>query len=110
MRWVAFLIVSIGCAVQTQLGPAVTCPDVVLSTSPGGCDLVSNQICSDGFFYEVDCQDDGTCSCVQSGSVTGSMLAADVASGFCATLDASQMHDLASRCLDKNGLGWNINP
>jgi hypothetical protein len=111
MRWVAVFLVVVGCTAQTQLGPAVTCPDVVLTTSPNGCDLVANQQCSDTFFYEIDCQDDSTCTCVQSGTVTGSMLASSMTYGFCATLDPSQMHDLATRCIDpKSGLPWNINP
>jgi DNA-directed RNA polymerase alpha subunit len=97
------LLLVAACGPSTPTGPAVTCPDVQLETAAGSCDLVGTQQCSDGNFYEIDCQDDGTCTCSENGMITMSLFVED-GSGYCATFDASLFHSLSVDC------GWNLNP
>ncbi|HEY1958718.1 MAG TPA: hypothetical protein VGH28_24045 [Polyangiaceae bacterium] len=105
---VAFVV---ACAVQTQLEPPVTCPEVTLNKSPGACDLITTQVCSDNNFYTISCQDDGTCSCSTNNNVTNSFLAADGETSYCASVtDTSQFHSLAMQCIDTQGLGLDLNP
>jgi hypothetical protein len=96
-------VMIIACGPSQDLGPAITCSDVSVSNQSGECDLVANKQCSDGSFYEIDCGDDATCSCIENGSPASSIFASDQSSGFCASFDVSQFHDLAAKC------GWNLN-
>ena len=103
MRSVALLFFVLGCSVQQDLGPAVTCPDVSASNNAGECDIVANSPCSDTAIYEIDCGDDGTCTCARNGMYSTSVIASDQASGYCDGFDVSRLHDLAADC------GWNLN-
>ena len=102
LRRAALFILSLGCSSQ-PVGPAVTCSMQVQAAS-GSCDLIAAQPCSDGQFYEIDCQDDGACTCVENASPTMSFNASTQPAGYCATFDASLAHDLGTKC------GWNLNP
>lgn len=103
------VLAAVACAVQVQLEPAVTCP-VTLNKAPGACDFVTTQ-CSDGNFYAISCQDDGTCSCSINNSVASSFLAADGTTSYCSTItDTSKFHELGTSCTDTQGLGLNLNP
>ncbi len=101
---VVFGALVVACGPSQDLGPAVTCSDVALTTDTGSCSLISNSPCSDNAIYEIDCQDDGTCTCAMNGNIAMSVIASDNASGFCATVTTSAFHDLAADC------GWNLNP
>ncbi len=92
------------CTASTTLPPAVTCPTPTVDLAPGSCDLVFAQQCSDSNFYEINCQDDSTCTCLQNGSNPTSILASDQTAGFCSGFSVSMVHDLSVKC------GWNLNP
>ncbi len=99
-----FLIVA-ACGPTVVLPDPVTCPSIKVSQNSGECDLVADQLCSDNLFYEVNCGDDSTCTCIQDGNLYGQpVLAGNMTSGFCAKLDASQLHHIAALC------GLNLNP
>jgi hypothetical protein len=104
MMKAGFLLFAIACGPSQDLGPAVTCSDVKLVNSTGSCSLVANSACSDGSLYEIDCQDDSTCTCTMNGSIGKSIIASNSPSGFCANVSASSLHDLGAKC------GWNLNP
>jgi hypothetical protein len=102
---VLFLVVlGVACGPSQDLGPAVTCSDVSLTTDTGSCSLIANSACSDGQLYEIDCQDDSTCTCTENGSIGASIIASNSPAGFCASVTTSAFHDLAAKC------GWNLNP
>ena len=112
MRAAFFLVfAAAACTAQVALEPPVTCPAVSLNKAPGACDLVTSQQCSDGNFYTISCQDDGTCSCSINNNVTSSFLIADQTTTFCSTMnDTSTFHDLGTHCTDPQGLALNLNP
>jgi hypothetical protein len=92
------------CGPSTPPAPAVTCSNVQPEVSAESCDLVGEDQCSDGNFYEIDCVDDGTCTCSLNGIGVTSFIAEDVPSGYCATFSVSLFHSLSVGC------GWNLNP
>jgi len=99
-----FFVLLVACGPSQDVGPAVTCSNVSLTTNPGSCSLVANAPCSDSSLYEVDCQDDGTCTCTKDGNIVSSIIASDSPSGFCASVTTSSLHDIGVKC------GWNLNP
>jgi hypothetical protein len=102
---VLFVPFVVACGPSTPAAPPVTCPNVQQpETAAGSCDLVGENQCSDGNFYEIDCQDDGTCTCSQNGTYVTSFVAEDEPSGYCATFTPSLFHSLSVGC------GWNLNP
>lgn len=101
----------VACTAQVQLEPPVTCPQVTLNKSPGACDFVTTQVCSDDNFYTISCQDDGTCSCSTNNNVTNSFLASDGETAYCSKIDDTSMfHDLGTHCVDTQGLALDLNP
>jgi hypothetical protein len=96
------LIAIVACTSSVTLGPVITCSGVTLQNKNGECDLVPAGACSDGSFYEVNCGDDSTCTCVVNGNPDTPVLAANKTSGFCATLTVAMMHDIAALCVDTN--------
>jgi hypothetical protein len=106
MKAGAFLvaIAVAACGPDQDLGPAVTCSDVSLTGDTGSCSLITNAPCSDSNIYDIDCQDDGTCTCDVNGNLSMSVIASDSPSGFCAGVTTASLHSLAADC------GWNLNP
>ena len=94
----------LACGPSVPLADPVTCPSVALSSQNGGCDLVADQQCSDGSFYEINCGDDGTCTCFQDTTYVKSFLDGNAAAGYCASFDATKLHELSVKC------GLNLNP
>jgi len=90
------------CGPSKDNGPQITCPAIDATNTDGECDLVSNEQCSDGHFYEIDCGDDATCTCTIDGNQTMSIFASDQTSGFCTDFSTALLETLASDC------GWNI--
>ena len=104
----------VACTTSTTLPPAVTC-NATLQTMPGvSCDFTTNnQPCSDGQVYEIDCQDDGTCSCsIEGVSVVDFIADNDIMSGYCATVTMSDYAKLSQQCCQSTadaGLScWNL--
>ncbi len=108
--WRLILLSLVACGPTQNLGPAVTCTNVSVVNASGECDLVANEPCSDTSIYEIDCGDDSTCSCIENGVPGTSFLASNQTSGFCASFDATKLHDLATNCIAQDGTHWNINP
>ena len=95
----------VACMASTTLAPPVTCPAIDVTQQNGECDLVATQKCSDNSFYEINCGDDSTCTCIQNGNLFGQpVLASDMTVGYCATLDASKLNQISVLC------GLNLNP
>jgi hypothetical protein len=114
MRRLLSLLLSacaiIACTSSVTLSPPVTCPSVTVNNVNGECDLVVSGQCSDGNFYEINCGDDSTCTCIINGNLDGSpILVSDQSFGFCAGLTASMFHDLASKFPDPSHDGDNLN-
>lgn len=107
--WRLIFLSLAACGPTENLGPAITCSDVSLVNASGECDLVASKQCSDGSFYEIDCGDDSTCSCIQNGVPATSFLASNQTVGFCASLDATKFHELATNCIASDNTHWNIN-
>ena len=106
------IVAAVACGPSVQLGPLVTCPNVIVANNAGECDLVTtnNQVCSDQQTYEINCGDDGTCTCVINGVIDGSpVFVSDQTSGFCATLTVSMYHSIAAMCLQPGTTGENLN-
>lgn len=102
-RYLPLLAVVFACGPSVPLGPQVTCPGVMVQQNAGECDLVtpSMEACSDQNFYEINCGDDATCTCVVNGQIAGSpVFVTNMTSGFCATLTVSMMHGIAAMCED----------
>ncbi len=102
-RAALLFLFALGCSSSQNLGPPVTCT-MTFTSANGSCTFDPAQPCSDGNFYTIDCQDDSTCSCDQNGTPVTSIIASNMPSGYCATIDATSVHDIAAKC------GWNINP
>jgi hypothetical protein len=101
------LLLVVACGPSTPAVPAVTCDNAQTQVGSGSCDIVGpsgSMLCSDGNFYEIDCQDDGTCTCSENGMITMSLFVTGQTSGYCATFDVSLLHSLSVDC------GWNLNP
>ncbi len=97
-----FVLLLASCVIACSSGPStpvVTCSNVTASASPGGCSLVAQTACSDGIFYEIDCQDDGTCTCTQDGMPGTAFITTP---NICTNLDTSKLHDLGTQC------AWNL--
>ncbi len=94
----------VACGPSTPTAPAVTCANVQPEVTAVSCDLVGENQCSDGNFYEIDCGDDGTCTCSLNGNDVSSFIAEEVTSGYCATFTVSLLNSLSVGC------GWNLNP
>ena len=108
-RLLSLVVVVSACTASVTLGPPITCSSITLTNTNGECDLVPTQQCSDGNFYEVDCGDDGSCTCSFNGVAGSAVLASDQMAGFCATLTVAMMHDIAAKCADPNHAGDNLN-
>lgn len=103
MRVHLFALAVVACGPSQDLGPAVTCADIVYSNSGADCGFDEPSVCSDSHAYSVDCQDDSTCTCSQDGHPITAIIASGSTSGFCASVTASSLHDLAAKC------GFNLN-
>jgi len=99
-----FFVLFVACGPSQDLGPAVTCSDIVFSNNGTDCGFDEPGVCSDNHAYGINCQDDATCTCAQDGHLIKSIIASNSSSGYCANVTASALHDLAAKC------GWNINP
>jgi hypothetical protein len=102
-------IVIVACTASVTLSAPVTCSMVKITTVNTECDLVPTVACSDGKFYEVDCGDDATCTCVINGILGTPILASNQKSGFCASLTVAKMHDIAAKCSDPMNPADNLN-
>ncbi len=71
------------------------------SNEDGECDLVANSQCSDGHIYEIDCGDDGTCTCSVDGIQQMSILQTET-TGFCTGFSIAQLQTLSADC------GWDL--
>ena len=99
---VLFVVAFVACGPSQNLGPPVTCADIVYSNNGTDCGFDEPSACSDGHAYSVDCQDDSTCTCSQDGHPITAIIASNSPSGFCANVTASSLHDLAAKC------GWDV--
>ena len=104
MKAALFALALVACGPSQDLGPAVTCPDMTFTNNGTDCGFVEPTACSDGSSYEINCEDDSTCTCTFNGFLQKSIIASNSTSGFCASESVSSLHDVAAKC------GWNLNP